>query len=279
MGDPLVSVVVTSYKRYGHLKRAIDAFRSCCTYKHIELILCDDGSPRAQQEQMRLLPFDVFVFSRSNRGIGANINNGLRVGRGEYVFYLQDDQVLTKRCDFLQEAIDALQSIPGLGLVFVGHRHEMLQHHKIVQTQSGLKVRLPVYGEPDSYQGIYVYSQKPHLKIRALHERLGYFAEGLKGAATEEEFCLRFQKQDQYQAGQVEGHEGLINDIGFDVSYFKGKGRWRQNWRHRIKVLPATNLILKGYDALPESARWILRGTPSRMWIKSSREEEDHVRF
>ena len=77
--------------------------------------------------------------------------------------------------------------------------------------------------------------------------------------------------QDHYRVGTVEGHEGLFVHIGDDVSYFRGKGRWRKNWRYRLTRNSATRLLMKAYDALPENVRCVLRGTPSRIWNNHSR--------
>lgn len=260
--DPLVSVVVTSYKRCEHLKRAIESFLTSCTYRHLELILCDDGSPESQQEQMRRLPFDVFIFAEENRGLGVSVNRGLRAARGQYILYLQDDWVCTRRCDFVQEAVEALTNVPRLGLCRFTALHAAYRRAETVRTEAGRRVRLPVLGEPDSYDGIYVYSQSPHLKPRAFHERVGYFREDVGGGTgIEDEFCRGFLEQDIYRVGTVAGHEGLFVNIGHDLSYFRGKGRWRMNWRTHLSRNPVTRVGLKAYDALPENVRWTLRGT------------------
>lgn len=272
MKNPLVSVVITAYKRLHHLQRTVDTLLACCTYPGLELILCDDGSPRDVQEQMRSLPFDVFIFARENRGLGASVNRGLRAARGAYILYLQDDWVCTRRSDFVQEGIEAIESVPRLGLVRLTGPNAAFEAFETMRTPSGLAVLLPLLGRPDSYQGIYVYSQNPHLKTRDFHDRLGYFAEGLRGTQTEDEFCRRFLEQNQYRIGTIQCHEGLFAHIGDDISYFRGKGRWRQNWRTRLNASRPTRVLVKAYDRLPENVRLVLRGTPSRAWQRQRNE-------
>ncbi|MCU1237285.1 MAG: tuaH, partial [Candidatus Solibacter sp.] len=90
---PLVSVVVVGYNRLELLRKTITSFLNTTTYPRnsLELILCDDGSPESVQDQMRLLPFDVFLMASENRGMGNNTNKGIRAAAGAYILQLQDD--------------------------------------------------------------------------------------------------------------------------------------------------------------------------------------------
>lgn len=267
---PLVSVVVTSYRRPDHLKRTMDAFRECCTYPNLEYILCDDGSPKRVQDEMRRLPFDVFVLSQRNQGLGVSANRGMRIARGDYILYMQDDWLCLRKGDFVQDAVLAMNAIPKLGCVRLRVPEPAFRKYETIDTENGLRVRIPVLGQPDSYDGIYVYGQNPHIKPKAFHEKLGYFREDVaKGTGIEDDFCHRFLAQDIFTVGMVEGHEDRFIHIGDDISYFRGKGRWRGNLRHALTRNPVTGFLVKAYGLLPERLRWILRGTPGKAFSRN----------
>lgn len=87
----LLTVVITTHDRPLTLQRAVDSALAQ-TIPGVEVIVVDDGSsPPAQIEQhgdARL------IRTPANRGVCAARNVGLRSARGEYVTFLDDDDVL-----------------------------------------------------------------------------------------------------------------------------------------------------------------------------------------
>jgi hypothetical protein len=93
---PLVSVVVTHYNLGDYLPEAL-ASLAAQTYAHLDVIVIDDGStdPGAQtvwQEQQRVYPQFRFL-RQDNKGCGAARNRGLAEARGEYVIFLDADNI------------------------------------------------------------------------------------------------------------------------------------------------------------------------------------------
>ena len=88
--SPIVSVVIPTYNRVIRLKRAID---SVCnqSFKHIEIILIDDGSTDETEIMVRENFPNISYIKTENRGVSAARNLGIKKSRGEYIASLDSD--------------------------------------------------------------------------------------------------------------------------------------------------------------------------------------------
>ncbi len=95
---PLISVLVPSY---GHEKFIAEALASVFqqTYRNIEIIIIDDGSPDGSvaviDQAIQNAPFPVRFIKRANRGAHATINEALELAQGEYINVLNSDDCFT----------------------------------------------------------------------------------------------------------------------------------------------------------------------------------------
>lgn len=96
---PLVSVIITTYKRNDMLKRAIDSVLSQ-TYPNIELIICDDF-PDSDVES-KILPLYsssniniTYKKNTVNKGACYSRNVGIEIAKGEFIAGLDDDDEFT----------------------------------------------------------------------------------------------------------------------------------------------------------------------------------------
>lgn len=96
--QPHVTVCLTHFNRPSLLAHAIESLRRQ-DYPHFDLVLVDDGSdrPEALQYLERLEPeFDArgwTIVRQPNRYLGAARNTALAHARGEYVLFMDDDNV------------------------------------------------------------------------------------------------------------------------------------------------------------------------------------------
>ena len=94
----LVSVIVPVYKVEKYLNRCVNSILNQ-TYKDLEVILVDDGSPDScpeicdgyAQKDKR-----VKVIHKENGGQGSARNSGLDVARGEYILFVDSDDYIAK---------------------------------------------------------------------------------------------------------------------------------------------------------------------------------------
>lgn len=98
--NPLVSVVVPIYKTEAYLSRCIESICSQ-TYKKLEILLVDDGSPDACPhicDNYALLDKRIKVIHKNNGGISSARNTGLNAMSGDYVTFIDSDDFLHKDC-------------------------------------------------------------------------------------------------------------------------------------------------------------------------------------
>ncbi len=110
-----VSVVITTYNRASYVRQAIDSVL-CQTMKDFELIVVDDGSTDDTIEA--LAPYrDRIRYVRTENGGPARARNvGMALSRGDYVCWLDSDDLFHPAKLALQSAI--LDAYPDLGMVW-----------------------------------------------------------------------------------------------------------------------------------------------------------------
>ncbi|MBR1700307.1 MAG: glycosyltransferase [Bacteroidales bacterium] len=94
--DPLLSVIVPVYQVEPWLERCVRSIRQQ-TYRHLEIILVDDGSPdRCGEicERLALQDSRIKVIHQANQGLSAARNTGLNCCQGEYVGFVDSDDVI-----------------------------------------------------------------------------------------------------------------------------------------------------------------------------------------
>ena len=98
MNEKLVSVVITTYGRAGDLiLEAINSVRNQ-TYKNIEIIVIDDNGigTEAQSANMELFVNEAdikYLPNKKNYGAQVSRNLGILCSKGEYIAFLDDDDI------------------------------------------------------------------------------------------------------------------------------------------------------------------------------------------
>ena len=98
MDEPLISVIVPIYNVEKYLNRCIESIVNQ-TYKTLEIILVDDGSPdNCPQicDEWKEKDNRIKVIHKKNGGLSDARNAGLDIAQGEYIAFVDGD-------DFLEE--------------------------------------------------------------------------------------------------------------------------------------------------------------------------------
>lgn len=115
--SPRVSVIIPTYR---HRNFVLDTLESVFaqSFSDYEVIVVDDGSP--DDTASILEPFAssgrIRLVRQANQGQAAARNTGLREARGEYVAYLDDDDLWPK--DRLARHVALLDGLPDAVLVY-----------------------------------------------------------------------------------------------------------------------------------------------------------------
>lgn len=113
MINPFVSIIVPVYKVEKYIRECIESI--VCQDGEWELILVDDGSPdgcpaicdeyAAKDERVR-------VIHKENGGVSAARNAGLDIARGEWIWFVDSDDITNFKYEIIKETIESISEEP-----------------------------------------------------------------------------------------------------------------------------------------------------------------------
>jgi glycosyltransferase involved in cell wall biosynthesis len=96
MNSQLCSIIIPTYNHAKYIERSI----SCAlaqTYKEIEVIVIDDGSTDDTPEIVKKFGDSIIYHRKTNGGLGAARNTGLKMSSGKYIQFLDSDDIIDKK--------------------------------------------------------------------------------------------------------------------------------------------------------------------------------------
>jgi glycosyltransferase involved in cell wall biosynthesis len=112
-----ISVIIPAYNYARYLREAIDSVFAQ-TYPALELIVVDDGSTDDTPDVVAAYGNRIRAIRQQNQGVSAARNSGIAAARGEYVSFLDADDLWHPQKLELQMA--RFDASPNLGLVYCG---------------------------------------------------------------------------------------------------------------------------------------------------------------
>lgn len=109
---PLVSAVIPTYNRAGVITESVDSVLGQ-SYPNLEVIVVDDGSSDDTLSLLARYGEKIRVISQRNAGPAAARNRGIAVARGEFIAFLDSDDLwlptkIEKQVRLLQEASESV---------------------------------------------------------------------------------------------------------------------------------------------------------------------------
>lgn len=118
---PRVSVIIPTYNYAQFVEQAILSVLAQ-TYKNFEIIVVDDGSTDTTAQ--RLQPYtdqgEITYLYQPNKGLPGARNTGIRHSQGEFIAFLDADDIWTP--DKLQLQVELFDRQPELGFIFGNSR-------------------------------------------------------------------------------------------------------------------------------------------------------------
>lgn len=193
--DPLVSVVIPMYNGERFIAEAIDSVMQQ-TYQSFEIVVVDDGSQDDSKAVVSRYLADgrvKLVEHAANKGIPAARNTGIRASSGEFIAFLdQDDLWMAEK---LELQVRAFQTGPDdLGLVF----GNLLVEQEGELRQWGGATRVPDdlahLTSSEVLKQLFLRNFVPMVTVvvsRGAAFEVGLLDESLSGGADDYDFCLR----------------------------------------------------------------------------------------
>jgi glycosyltransferase involved in cell wall biosynthesis len=218
---PLVSVIFVTYNRPYTLVATFESFLALTDYprSRLELIVADDGSDLDAREFIRRMKFDIHLLGPRNRGLGANMNQGLRAASGDLILVLQDDWLCVGPSDYLRRCVSLLMSEPDIGLVSALDWGDRVIEERRMSPAGEAVVLSPRDGVGAPAR---VYSDNPHLKRRDFHHIVGWYAEGVPMTIMENRMNLAVGAQSRYRAALIPNLRPFVH-IGDAYSFNPGR--------------------------------------------------------
>jgi glycosyltransferase involved in cell wall biosynthesis len=111
-----VSVILPVYQVEKYIGAAVESVLAQ-TYKNFELLIVDDGSlDRSVEICQQFTDPRITIIRQENRGLAGSRNTGIRNARGEYLAFLDGDDLWLP--DKLEKHLDHLENLPGVGVSF-----------------------------------------------------------------------------------------------------------------------------------------------------------------
>lgn len=184
---PRVSIIIPCYNAAAWLPAAIESALAQ-THRDIEVILVDDGSQDDSLAVARRYESQgVRVISQPNRGASAARNHGLRLAQGDYIQFLDADDLIAP--DKIARQLDALAVAPDCIAAGPWGRFETdIAHARFVPEENWCNSE-PVDWLTLNFAGRGMMQPGAWLTPRALIERAGPWDERLTLNDDGEYFC------------------------------------------------------------------------------------------
>lgn len=120
MTDPLVSVIIPCYNQGQFLAEAIDSVLAQ-TYPHVEIIVVNDGSTDNTVDVAASYGDKIKYIWQENSGVSVARNRGILESRGDYLQFLDADDLITPLK--LSQQLEAFFMYPEVGVVYSEGRY------------------------------------------------------------------------------------------------------------------------------------------------------------
>ncbi len=112
---PLVSVIIPTYNSATFITDCVASIRRN-TYPNVEIVIVDDGSPDNTLDVIKGLDTEITLIEQANAGRGSARNNGFKAASGDYIAFLDHDDLLEETS--IEDRVQYLASHSEKGWVF-----------------------------------------------------------------------------------------------------------------------------------------------------------------
>lgn len=230
---PIVSVVIPVYNGERFLRESLESVFAQ-TFRDYEVICVDDGSTDGSFALLRKYGERVRVVQQTNEGQSAARNAGVRLARGEYIAFLdQDDRWYPSK---LEQQVAVLQAEPDVVLVHCNY-DRVDGEGRVLQAGAALAERASALASPlGCLIGEALIFPSSMMVRRDVFQRVGGFTPELRGY---EDFDLmaRLKPHGRFVLLNESGMSYRLHDGGFSRAGGMGVIRSRERFLIRMRDL------------------------------------------
>jgi len=240
MQNDLVSVIIPTYNRPTYLPEAIESVLSQ-TYPDIEIIVVDDGSDNdGERTKEALKPYmDCLTYTHHpNQGIGATVNKGLSLSKGEFIQRLDDDDILAD--EKIDKSVDAFHRNPKAGIVVTGC-HVVDEHGECIRTN--MPLRYPKRARALFMLMTPIFAQVSAMVRRVCHDEVGLYRTDI----LSEDFEMWIRIAQKYDIETIEEPLASYRRHDENITGLRNAERLERDtlkfMRHYLEDIPMDELI------------------------------------
>ncbi len=250
MDKPLVSLVICCYNRARLLPRTLESALAQ-EYHPVEILVLDDGSQDGTERLMASYGDRIRYHRQENQGIAVARSNACRLARGEYIAFLDDDDLIPRQR--IPMLLDALRQHPravlAVGDLAVIDGEDRPTGERWMPEDGTDAARLFERGDEAVLWPRVPATPHTTLFRKTDGERIGWFDERYRFAAEDKDFFARLGRLGQvvYLPRVVSlyrrGHASLTGDnlrtlssqLQLFVNHLKELGPERSSFRRRLQ--------------------------------------------
>lgn len=192
---PLVCVIIPTYNRAPLLRRALDSVLSQEANGEqfdVEVLVIDDGSTDETSDLLQRYPGVRYIRRTDNQGTSAARNAGLKEANGQYVAFLDDDDIWLPWK--LRRQVELLEAHPEIGVVYGQEikrsSQDVFVWPTVQDAHSGWILRSLLISCPVNTSSVLI--------RQSSLERVGYFDESLR-CWEDYDLWLRLASDEQFR--------------------------------------------------------------------------------
>ena len=112
---PRVTIIIPTYDQLSVTLACLKSIYDCIPLTALEILVIEDASGKREMEQMGDIPGLRYVVNSRNMGFIRSCNRAAQMARGEYLYFLNNDTVVS--ADWLDALLEVFDRYPEAGLV------------------------------------------------------------------------------------------------------------------------------------------------------------------
>lgn len=133
MADKLVSIIVPLYNKENSIKSTLKSIVNQ-SYKNIEIIIVNDGSTDKSKNVINSIKDNrIIIYDKKNGGVSDARNYGIIRSKGDYIFFLDADDIIYKKC--IEKFVNATEKFDKSDIIISNYFYVNMNKEKSIASR------------------------------------------------------------------------------------------------------------------------------------------------